>query len=124
VREAFNKRANVHPSGRIVLLNRYVPWQKSISLIEEEEKCEGEILYVIFPEKSGLKWRIQAVSKKEGSFELRKGLKTEWRGIKDDEKLKNLSGLKDIDFVHANGFIGGAISQKSAILMGEKSMNE
>ena len=112
----------VHPSERIVLLNKYVPWQKSIASIEQEEKCEGTILYIIFPEKSGKKWRIQAVAKKQGSFELRKGLKTQWRGIKDEEKLKNISNLPDIDFVHASGFIGGAISQESAIVMGVKSM--
>ena len=48
---------------------------------------------------------------KEGSFELRKGIKNEWRGIKDMEKLIELSGIPDIDFVHANGFIGGAVSK-------------
>ena len=73
---------------------------------------------MIFPEKTGLKWRIQAVALKEGSFELRRGLKSEWRGIKDGEKLIELSGIKDIDFVHANGFIGGAVSKESVILMG------
>lgn len=76
----------------------------------------------MFPEKTGLKWRIQAVPAKEGSFELRKGLKSEWRGIKDMEKLVALSGIKDIDFVHASGFIGGAVSKESVILMGEMSL--
>ena len=38
------------------------------------------------------------------------------------EKLVELSGIKDIDFVHASGFIGGAISRESAILMGAISI--
>ena len=76
---------------------------------------------MVFPEKSGKKWRIQAVAAKEGSFELRRGLKEEWRGIKDMEKLVAVSGIADIDFVHANGFIGGAVSHESAIKMGEMS---
>ena len=38
------------------------------------------------------------------------------------EKLKELSKIEDIDFVHATGFIGGAISKESAILMGLRSM--
>lgn len=58
----------MHASGKIVMLEKYVPWQKSIVQIEEENKCLGEILFVVFPEKTGLKWRIQAVSAKEGSF--------------------------------------------------------
>jgi len=42
----------------------------------------------LFPEKTGDKWRVQAVAKQEGSFELRKPLKEAWRGIKDDQKLR------------------------------------
>ena len=38
------------------------------------------------------------------------------------EKLVALSGIKDIDFVHASGFIGGAVSKESVILMGEMSL--
>ena len=66
---------------------------------------------MIFPQKDNKKWRIQAVAAKEGSFDTRKGLKSEWRGIKDGEKLIELSCIKDIDFVHASGFIGGATSR-------------
>jgi uncharacterized UPF0160 family protein len=36
--------------------------------------------------------------------------------------LRILSGIDDIDFVHASGFIGGAISLESAILMGVLSL--
>lgn len=53
---------------------------------------------------------------------MRKGIKEEWRGIKDQEKLVNLSGIADIDFVHASGFIGGAVSKQSAIKMAEMSI--
>jgi uncharacterized UPF0160 family protein len=77
---------------------------------------------VLFPEKGGEKWRIQGVPKKEGSFELRCPLKEAWRGIKDDQKLKELSGINDITFVHATGFIGGAVSIESTLKMGEMSM--
>jgi uncharacterized UPF0160 family protein len=38
------------------------------------------------------------------------------------EKLRNLSGIDDIDFVHASGFIGGAISLESVISMGVRSL--
>lgn len=34
------------------------------------------------------------------------------------EKLVAISQIKDIDFVHASGFIGGATSKESTILMG------
>jgi len=50
-------------------------------------------LYIVFPDNTGLKWRIQAVPLKENSFELRHPLKAEWRGIKDMEKLRAVSGI-------------------------------
>lgn len=75
MREAFLQRHKVHESGKIVLLDKYVPWQHPIFGIEEEEKCKGEVLYVVFPEKDGKKWRIQGVPVEEGSFELRCPLK-------------------------------------------------
>lgn len=33
------------------------------------------------------------------------------------EKLINISQIKDIEFTHAAGFIGGAFSKESTILM-------
>lgn len=122
VKQDYVKRKEVHPSGRIVVLKKYMPWQKPIFLLEEEEKCEGEVLYILFPEKAGNKWRIQGVPKKEGSFELRHALKESWRGVKDEAKLKELSGLDDITFVHATGFIGGAVSFESTLKMALMSM--
>ena len=53
---------------------------------------------------------------------MRKGLKEEWRGIKDMEKLVALSGIPDIDFVHASGFIGGAGSRDNTVKMGQESL--
>jgi uncharacterized UPF0160 family protein len=53
---------------------------------------------------------------------LRRGLKEEWRGIKDMEKLVALSGIHDIDFVHATGFIGGAVTRDSTVRMGRESL--
>jgi hypothetical protein len=30
VKEVFQQRKQVHPSGRIVVLKKYIPWQKPI----------------------------------------------------------------------------------------------
>lgn len=38
------------------------------------------------------------------------------------EKLAAISGIQDIDFVHASGFIGGAVSRESTIRMGKLSL--
>lgn len=51
-------------------------------------------------------WRIQAVPIAQDSFESRKPLPEQWRGLRDDE-LTNVSGVQGGIFVHASGFIGG-----------------
>ena len=51
------------------------------------------------------------------SFSLRCGLVAGWRGIKDLNELKKISGIEDIVFVHASGFIGGAMSYDNALSM-------
>lgn len=49
--------------------------------LEQELKIEGVIKFVFFQDQDN-KWRVQAVSKKNDSFESRQPLKEEWRGVK------------------------------------------
>jgi len=46
-----------------------------------------------------------------------------WRGLRGQE-LQEISGLKDIDFVHHSGFIGGAWSLETCVLMAKQSLEE
>lgn len=78
------------------------------------------MLYALYPDMGG-KWRIQAVPKILGSFENRLSLKKEWQGVRDEE-LGKLSGVEDAIFVHATGFIGGAVSYEGVLKMGLLSM--
>ena len=63
-------------------------------------------LYVLYPDETGGNWRIQAVPVSPESFESRKALPEQWRGVRDDA-LSQLSGVDGCIFVHASGFIGG-----------------
>ena len=63
-------------------------------------------LYVLYPDEFGGNWRIQAVPIAPESFESRKALPEQWRGVRDDD-LSKLSGVDGCIFVHASGFIGG-----------------
>jgi urease accessory protein len=66
---------------------------------------EGTEIYVLYPDESG-KWRIQAVPESSESFQSRKALPQEWRGLRD-EALSQVTGVPGCIFVHASGFIGG-----------------
>jgi uncharacterized UPF0160 family protein len=55
------------------------------------------------------------------SFENRKPLPAEWRGLRDEE-LSEKSGIPGCVFVHAAGFIGGNKTYGGAVLMAQKAL--
>lgn len=61
-------------------------------------------------------WRVQAVAKSPDSFESRKALPTQWRGLRDDELSKEC-GIPGCVFVHMSGFIGGNHTYEGALAM-------
>jgi len=55
------------------------------------------------------------------SFQNRKPLPEEWRGLRDQE-LSTKSGIPGCVFVHASGFIGGNGSFEGALQMAQKAL--
>lgn len=62
-------------------------------------------------------FRVQTVPAKGDYFSQRVSLHKDWRGLRKQELESNAHGLKDIEFVHHSGFIGGAWSLETAIQM-------
>jgi uncharacterized UPF0160 family protein len=133
VRKARNERSQVHPSGAIMVLPKPgVPWKDHLYTLEDESPSSPEslpkVLYVLYPEAEITepagpqpKWRVQCVSVSKDSFENRRGLKEEWRGLRDDE-LSRTSGIEGCVFVHASGFVGGNGTFEGARRMAVESM--
>jgi uncharacterized UPF0160 family protein len=107
---------NSHGDGQVVVLDKACFWKESLYKTEEKLKISGKIKYVIYPALGGEEFRVQAVAVSSNSFESRKPLKEEWRGL-DAEKLASVSGIPDIVFCHHSGFIGGAKSLESSLKM-------
>jgi len=119
VEKAVEDRKNLHPSGDIIELARFCPWQEHLREIERD--IEGvEIKYVLF-ESGKEDYRVQCVPVKEGSFICRKFLCKKWWGTRDEELEKN-SGIHGIKFCHATGFIGGNKTREGALKMAEVSL--
>ena len=94
-----------------MILEQCVPWKEF--LLESENKKAKEINYVIFPSKRG-GYNVYAVPVQIGSFENRKTLPKEWRGLRD-EKLQNVTGIKSARFCHNAGFICSSDEKEDAI---------
>lgn len=119
VEEAFTKGS--HLDERVIVLPRSCFWKESLYKVEEQLGRVGKTLFVIYPDTSGEGFRIQTVSVTASSFEFRKGLKEEWRGL-ERAALAEKSGIHDIVFCHHSGFIGGARSLENCLLMARLSL--
>lgn len=120
VEEAFQQRYEVHPSGKVLVLQQFCPWKEHLYSVERDHKQEGAVEFVLFQDSLG-KWRISTVLVTASSFEFRKGLPLELRGLRDEE-LSSKAGIADLIFVHAAGFIGGGNSRESVFKLAEKSL--
>lgn len=120
VLQTVARRFEDHNSGKILIFDQFVPWKDHLFEIERELGIEGEILYALF-EDSGKNWRIAAVPKAASSFESRKALPEQWRGLRD-EALSEASGVEGCVFIHAAGFIGGAKTKEGVLKLAELSL--
>ena len=118
--DAFAKRFEIHPSGKILLFDRFIPWKEHLFTVEKENNASGEILYALFPDNSG-SWRIAAVPLNATSFDSRKKLPEPWRGLRDDA-LSEASGVPGCVFIHAAGFIGGAKTREAVLELAKMSL--
>ncbi|KAK5171336.1 uncharacterized protein LTR77_004480 [Saxophila tyrrhenica] len=127
IAQAFANRMDYDAQGRILVIPQQAdggaPWADHLYTLERENGCEGQVLYVLFAEngEKDSKWRIRAVSVASDSFENRKGLPEQWRGVRDEE-LSKVSGVEGGVFVHAGGFIGGNKSFEGALEMARRSV--
>jgi len=123
VQEDIRNRKSVDPSGQVVKLTTFVPWKSHMYELEKEMGIEGEIKYVIYNDDKDGSWRIQAVAVSPESFNSRKALPEEWRGLRDDV-LSDLSGIPGCIFVHASGFIGGNKSLEGVTQMAKVALKD
>ncbi len=136
VQAAFGERRKYDPQGRLLVLDRSMPWKSHLYELEaqrqleqqEEMKDEApeEVVYVLYPESAAGEnspWRIQAVPVREDSFESRKPLPQAWRGVRDED-LASVSGVPGAIFVHASGFIGGNRTWEGALKMAQLALTE
>lgn len=122
VQEAFGKRHEFDPRGRVLVLEgQSAPWKDHLYTLEGDEPS---VLYVLYPERAGdpaSKWRVQCVPVSKDSFESRRPLPEAWRGFRDEE-LDGVAGVEGCVFVHAAGFIGGNKTFEGAKAMAAKAL--
>ena len=121
IKDALADRFKIHESGKIIILDTICPWKDHLFELEKTDSCVGDIIYALY-EDSGGSWRIQAVPVTSTSFESRKKLPTDWRGIRNEELDALTNGPPGAIFIHASGFIGGHKTKEGALAMAITSL--
>ncbi|XP_012244607.1 UPF0160 protein MYG1, mitochondrial isoform X1 [Bombus impatiens] len=119
VQEAIDKRFEVDPSGEIIVLLQFVPWSQHLYAIEREQNVQPPLKFVIF--RNNGNYRVQGVPIRPNSFVCRLFLPKPWGGLCNEE-LANVSGIKDVIFVHSERFIGSHLTREGAITMARKAL--
>ncbi|CBZ55376.1 hypothetical protein NCLIV_057990 [Neospora caninum Liverpool] len=138
VLDAVQERTKVHPSGRIIKLKQWCPFQEHLHEIEDELQVDAPVLFCLYPDiKDGIVegWRVYAVTEKDQLFKSRLPLLEKLRGLRDselgeavltDERTDKSEDMKSSDFIHchATGFIGGAKTLPAATAMAKLTMKD
>jgi len=95
---------------RLVVLDRYVPWQEII--IKEAPNA----LFVVLPAwpSPNDDWIIKAIDIEIGSFKNRKKLPASWSGMINDD-LVAITGVSDAKFCHSSRFMAIAKSKEGCL---------
>jgi uncharacterized UPF0160 family protein len=109
IAESLVRTAISSMDGQVVVLERFCPWQDVIV-----PECP-EALFVVYPSVEG-DWMVQAIPPELGSFDTRKSLPEDWRGLRDGD-LQTHINIPSAIFTHPAGFIGGARERDDAIAM-------
>eukprot|EP00268_Persea_americana_P047384 TRINITY_DN4935_c0_g1_i2.p1 TRINITY_DN4935_c0_g1~~TRINITY_DN4935_c0_g1_i2.p1 ORF type:complete len:375 (+),score=71.27 TRINITY_DN4935_c0_g1_i2:229-1353(+) len=119
--ESLKARGDVGPSGEIMTLHKFCPWKLHLFELEEEMKIDPPIKYVLYQDDRSKHWRVQAVAVSPDSFESRRPLPSQWKGLRDEELSKE-SGIPGCVFVHMSSFLGGNQSYDGALAMARAAL--
>ncbi|MGL5936348.1 MAG: MYG1 family protein [Cetobacterium sp.] len=122
---SIESRFEIHPSGKIMVVNRFCTWDGHLHKYEYYNK-DVEIHFVICKSSSGEHWKLYAVKTLESKYKY-KSLIDERLRNESTEIMSLISGIPDIVFVHKDGHNASIMSKESAIQLAilslEKNVN-
>jgi uncharacterized UPF0160 family protein len=110
VKQAFDERFEIDPSGQLLVFAESCPAAAHISTLEEKGNVQEKVLFYTAPRWDG-SWGIHTMRAGSG-FELRKKLPF---GGSRDEELSEKAGIPGGVFVHKSGFLGAFKTKDAAI---------
>lgn len=115
----FVKQAIEESSNHIMILKKFVPWQRYLYLSTNPKAMD--IWFVIYPSlRGGFNW--QTVTTNLRDHIPMKAVPQEWLGLKGTE-LQKVTGIDTAIFCHDGGFVGSAETMEDTIKMAQKAIS-
>jgi serine/threonine protein kinase len=121
IRMALQSRTSIHPSGRMILLERKLNWQDHLFTLEKESGLEDQILFVIFFSRLHNLFIVEGIREPNSTGVYRKLLKKNFRG-KSEKELTDETGIDGLAFCQKDGVLAGARNLFAAILIADLSL--
>jgi uncharacterized UPF0160 family protein len=96
--------------------SRQLIWQ---ALMPKEEA--KNLLYAVYSSGDDSSWNVVAMRSRLDSFDSRKPLPEEWRGL-DEKDFQRVSGVADAIFCHRSGFLAAARSREGAVTLAKRAI--
>lgn len=121
IRNAIAGRFAFHPSGKIILLERKIAWQKDFYKTEAQLAVTGQVVFVVYFDPLYSQFIIESIPYENEPNVVRKLLRKDFHGRKRQE-LCEITNLPDIEFCHVTGTRAGCWTLISATLVADLSL--
>jgi len=81
----------------------------------------SDIFYYVYPSTRGGQWNVCAMRTSFDTFETKKPFPEKWRGLRGGD-LAQVTNISDVIFCHNSGFLAGAQSKESALLLAKMAL--
>lgn len=105
-------------TSQLLILDTYMPYEETVLKSELGDK----ILFAIFPSNRG-GYIVKTISKSLTDKTTRLNFPEEWSGL-TNEKLEQISGVKDATFCYSNSFMVGCKTKEAAIKLATIAINK
>ncbi|GKT34361.1 Metal-dependent protein hydrolase like protein [Aduncisulcus paluster] len=132
-KKAFEKRYEVHSSGKIMDMNYKGYCDKDILVILEDNaiadaKKDGKpiparVLYFLYG-RDEAHTRVRAVGVRNHPFRCRAPFPEAWRAKTSDKEYEHAIGVKGVTFIHKTGFLAATVDHESGMALAIKALND
>lgn len=109
------RAAEAAEDPRILMLPSRMPWIPAAHHLGLED-----VIYAVYPVGYG-NWTVDAMTAEPNSYFYRVPLPAEWAG-RSPQELVVLTGIPDVEFIHASRFCGSAGSLEGALALARRSL--